>query len=66
MKGYVKTRIKITGNSPYGDYRVGDTGVIDGYCRGGDDTPYAVVIIGKRFVLVALTALEFDEFDNWL
>lgn len=30
----MKPRVKINGNSSYGEWRQGDTGVVDGYCRG--------------------------------
>lgn len=56
----MKPRVKIDGRSPYGEYEPGDTGVVDGYCRGGDDVPYAVVILDKnfRFVMANLNHLE--------
>lgn len=50
----------MNGNSPYGEWVAGDTGVVDGYCRGGNDVPYAIVILNKnfRFVMVNLDQLE--------
>ena len=56
----MKPKVRITGHSPYGEYNDGDTGVVDGYCRGGDDVPYAIVILdrNKRFVMVCLNHLE--------
>lgn len=56
----MKPRVKINGSSRYGDWEPGDTGVVDGYCRGGDDLPYAVVILDKNscFVMVNLGQLE--------
>jgi len=59
----VKPRVKIYGISRYGDWELGDTGVVDGYCRGGDDTPYAIVILDKnfRFVMVGLEQLKQIE-----
>ena len=55
----MKARVRIDGSSPYGEWKPGDTGVVDGYCRGGDDVPYAVVILDKnsRFVMVNLEQL---------
>lgn len=56
----MKPRVKIKGKGPYGEWNPGDTGVVDGYCRGGDNVPYAVVILDKnsRFVMVYLEQLE--------
>jgi hypothetical protein len=56
-----KTRVLIQSTSPHGEweYSVGDKGTVDGYCRGGDGVPYAVVIKDRdnRFAMVPLTAL---------
>lgn len=56
----MKARVKINGRSPYADWEPGDTGVVDGYCRGGNDVPYAIVILDKnfRFVMVNIEQLE--------
>lgn len=56
----MKPIVKINGNSLYGEWNPGDTGIVDGYCRGGDNIPYAVVILDKnfRFVMVNLEQLE--------
>ncbi len=56
----MKPRVKINGSSPYGEWEPGDTGVVDGYCRGGNDVPYAIVILDKnfRFVMVDIYKLE--------
>lgn len=56
----MKPRVRINGSSPYGEWGPGDTGVVDGYCRGGNDVPYAVVILDKnfRFVMVNLEQPE--------
>lgn len=56
----MKPRVKIGGRSPYGEWGPGDTGVVDGYCRGGNDVPYAIVILDKnhRFVMVNIEQLE--------
>ena len=55
----MKPRVKINGGSLYREWELGDTGVVDGYCRGGNDVPYAVVILDKnhRFVMVNLEQL---------
>ena len=61
----MKPKVVIEGSSPYGEYDCGDKGVVDGYCRGGDGTPCAVVILDKnnRFVMVYIHSLKFLE---WL
>ena len=59
-----KTRVIIKANSPYGDYKKGDRGIVDGYCRGGSDVPCAVVIIGTMFVCVPVYVLLFDGYDE--
>lgn len=50
--------VKITNTSQYGDYKKGDEGYIDGYCRAADDRAYAIVIIEKRLVMVDLFLIE--------
>lgn len=56
----MKPIVKINGNSPYKEWEPGDTGVVDGYCRGGNGVPYAIVILDKnfRFVMVNIEQLE--------
>ena len=58
----MKTQVLITGYSPHGEYKSGDRGIVDGYISGGDGTPCAVVIIGKRFILVPVYQFVFDGF----
>ena len=65
MGGIVmKTKVRVTCNSYYYDVHEGDIGYVDGYLRGGDDTPYAVVVIGKSFKLVPLNMIELYEDKN--
>jgi len=45
-------------NGQYNDFKIGEEGYIDGYCRGGDDRPYAVVIIADRIVMAPLHCLK--------
>ena len=40
-----RVRVMFICDSPYKDWNSGDVGYVDGYCRGGDDVPYAVVIV---------------------
>ena len=54
-----RIEVSILHDSPLGEYREGDVGYVDGYCRGGDDIPYAIVIIRDNFCLVPLHSLKF-------
>lgn len=57
-----KTKVTIICNSPYnGEYKDGDIGYVDGYIRGADNIPYAVVIVGKKFYQVPIHAMELNE-----
>ena len=54
-----KTRVVFQSDSPYGDYHVGELGIVDGYVRGGNDDPYAVVIKEDgSFVLAFLSSIK--------
>ena len=60
----MKPRVKINRGNEWGSR---DTGVVDGYCRGEDGVPYAIVILDKnfRFVMVNLDQLEqIGEYDE--
>ncbi len=60
----MKPRVILTCEGRYGDYSKGDSGVVDGYLRGGDDVPYAAVILDDgRFVMVEMHHLKFE---NWI
>lgn len=71
MTANMKTKVYITHTNmnPMGDsYKQGDTGFVDGYVRGGDGRPYAVVVLhetgdsrDKMFVLVPTYALKLNE-----
>ena len=60
----MKTKVRITCDSRYNEYYKGGIGYVDGYCRGGDNIPYAVVVIDKMFVLVPIYAIELYEDKN--
>ena len=60
----MKTKVRITCDSRYNDFHKGDIGYVDGYIRGGDNTPYAVVVIDKSFSLVPFYAIELYEDKN--
>ena len=60
----MKTKVRIACDSFHYNVIKGDVGYVDGYIRGGDDTPYAVVVIGKSFKLVPLHMIELYEDKN--
>lgn len=58
----MRLKIKFTSDSPFGDYRKGDIGVVDGYVRGGDDVPCAVIIKENgTFVMANLNQIVLIE-----
>lgn len=64
-----RLRIKFAYDSPYGDYHKGDVGFVDGYVRGGNDVPCAVVVMKDtgRFVLAELSSFKLynrNDLDN--
>ena len=62
----MKTKIKLHGTNQYKYWNSGDTGYIDGYVKGGDEKPYAVVILdtNKSAVLVEICHLEAIGFTT--
>lgn len=55
MRTIVHTNCKDT---RYDDWKKGEKGYIDGYIRGGDNTPLAVVVIKERIVMIPLHCLD--------
>lgn len=53
-----KTRVIIKQDTPQCSLIKGMIGYIDGYCRGGDNIPYAIVVCGYIIDMVPLYALE--------
>jgi len=53
-----KTKVKIIEVTHQCMLNIGDVGYIDGYCRAGDDRPYAIVVSGKVVDMVPLHTLE--------
>ena len=49
-----KTYVRIIKDEPGEPAKSGDIGYIDGYVRGGNDVPYAVVVIQKTISLVSI------------
>lgn len=57
-----KTYVTINDNdNQHKEYTKGDSGYIDGYVRGGDNTPYAVVVVKKKLVMVPLHSLTVNS-----
>ena len=54
----MRTKVVIIANGQYNDFKIGEEGYIDGYCRGGDERPYAVVVIADRIVMAPLHCLK--------
>lgn len=51
--------VQIIGYSPYGDYKSGEYGFLEGFVRGGDDVPCAVLSLKNgRFVCVPVYQLK--------
>lgn len=57
----MKPRVKINGRSHFGEWEPGDTGVVDGYCRGGNDVPCAIVILDKNFHFVMVNLYQLEQ-----
>lgn len=53
-----RLRVRFICKSPYKDWEPGDLGYVDGYCRGGDDVPYAIVIVKDRIVMAPLETIR--------
>ena len=45
-----RLRVRFICDSHYKDWNSGDIGYVDGYCRGGDGVPCAVVVVKYRIV----------------
>lgn len=58
MKEMNKTKVQIMKKADQCMFNVGDIGYIDGYVRGGDNRPYAVVVIGGMIDLVIVHNLR--------
>lgn len=53
-----KLQVNIIGSPDHCRLKKGDQGYIDGYVRGGDDRPYAVVVCRHIIEMIPLHALE--------
>ena len=52
-----RLRVRFICNSYYKDWNSGDIGYVDGYCRGGDGIPCAVVIVKDCIVMAPLETI---------
>lgn len=57
----MKTEVKIFGQNQYKEWNDGDTGYIDGYVKGGDERPYAVVILDKDSSVVLVETYRLKK-----
>jgi len=57
----MKTKVEITSDVHQERAKKGDIGYIDGYCRGGNDMPYAMVVIGENVCMVPMYQLKVIE-----
>lgn len=53
-----KTKVEVLSDDHFGEFKKGERGYIDGYVRGGDDAPYAAVVIDDRVALISTTNLK--------
>lgn len=56
------TKVIFTYDSPFGDYKASERGEVDGYMRGGDGVPRAVVVKDDGgFVMAPLNHIRVDS-----
>jgi len=55
----MKVRVIVTGDVP-NQAKKGDIGYIDGYINGGDNKPYAVVLIRDFISMIPFYQLKID------
>jgi hypothetical protein len=54
----MKTKVELKNDVQQSDLKKGDKGYIDGYCRGGNNVPYAVIVVGEIVDLCPLYNLK--------
>lgn len=54
----MKTKVELKGDVQQSQLKIGDRGYIDGYCRGGNDVPYAAIVVGEVVDLCPLYKLK--------
>ena len=53
-----RIEVRFICESPYNDWKIGDFGYVDGYCRGGNGVPCAVVIVKDRIIMAPLDTMK--------
>ena len=53
-----RLEVRFICQSHYKDWEIGDLGYLDGYCRGEDDVPCAIVIVKDRIVMAPLDTIR--------
>ena len=56
-----RLKVVFVSNSQYKEWESGDVGYVDGYCRGGDNVPYAVIVANDRIVMAPLYSIRVVE-----
>lgn len=56
--GNSKTKVRVMSAFYQCEFKRGDIGYIDGYVRGGNDIPFAVVVVKDKIDLVPIHDLE--------
>lgn len=59
----MKTRVEIKHNILQTVLKSGDIGYIDGYVRGGNNAPYAVVVVGDKIDMAPLYSLKIIKHE---
>ena len=54
----MKTKVELKNDVQHSNLKKGDKGYIDGYCRGGNNAPYAVIVVGETIDLCLLYDLK--------
>lgn len=49
--------VRFNSDSHYGEYKHGQVGELQGFVRGGDDVPCAVVLVDDKFVVAPINHL---------
>lgn len=58
-----RLEVRFICQSHYKDWEIGDLGYVDGYCRGGDGVPCAVVVKDRIVMAPIYTIRVVNESD---
>ena len=53
-----RIEVRFICESRYNNWKIGDFGYVDGYCRGWDGVPCAVVIVKDRIIMAPLETMK--------